>query len=82
MIFLAWAWPSAGPPTPGLAHVPLNRFHHVPGRPRSLRAERATPDDVTAALRYLIDARAVTGQMIAVDSGQHLGWLTPDIIHP
>jgi NAD(P)-dependent dehydrogenase (short-subunit alcohol dehydrogenase family) len=28
--------------------------------------------DLGAALRYLIDARAVTGQMIAVDSGQHL----------
>ena len=36
--------------------------------------------DLCAALLYLIDARAVTGQMIAVDSGQHLGWRTPDII--
>jgi NAD(P)-dependent dehydrogenase (short-subunit alcohol dehydrogenase family) len=30
------------------------------------------PTDIGAALRYLIDARSVTGQMIAVDSGQHL----------
>jgi NAD(P)-dependent dehydrogenase (short-subunit alcohol dehydrogenase family) len=30
------------------------------------------PAEIGAALRYLIDARAVTGQMIAVDSGQHL----------
>jgi NAD(P)-dependent dehydrogenase (short-subunit alcohol dehydrogenase family) len=30
------------------------------------------PAQVGAALRYLIDADAVTGQMIAVDSGQHL----------
>ncbi|ODT85992.1 SDR family oxidoreductase [Phenylobacterium sp. SCN 70-31] len=30
------------------------------------------PEDIGAALAYLIDARAVTGQMIAVDSGQHL----------
>lgn len=30
------------------------------------------PGDIGGALRYLIDARAVTGQMIAVDSGQHL----------
>ena len=43
------------------------------GRPVSL-------DDLTAALRYLIDAPSVTGQMIAVDAGQHLGWRTPDII--
>ncbi|MBE7217273.1 MAG: SDR family oxidoreductase [Caulobacteraceae bacterium] len=36
-------------------------------------------DDLAGALRYLIGARAVTGQMIAVDSGQHLGWRTPDV---
>ncbi len=39
----------------------------------------AEPDDIAAAVRYLIDARAVTGQMIAVDGGQHLAWQTPDI---
>lgn len=40
------------------------------------------PEDIARALRYLIDARTVTGQMIAVDSGQHLAWRTPDIIEP
>lgn len=40
----------------------------------------ATPEDITAALGYLIDARAVTGQMIAVDGGQHLAWQTPDVV--
>ena len=34
---------------------------------------------VDALARYLIDAPSVTGQMIAVDGGQHLAWLTPDI---
>lgn len=36
-------------------------------------------DDHAAALTYLIGARSVTGQMIAVDGGQHLGWRTPDV---
>lgn len=40
---------------------------------------RATPEDIAQALRYLIDARRVTGQMIAVDGGQHLAWRTPDV---
>ena len=40
----------------------------------------ATPDDICGALSYLIDARAVTGQMIAVDGGQHLAWQTPDVM--
>ena len=31
------------------------------------------------ALAYLIGARSVTGQMIAVDGGQHLAWRTPDV---
>lgn len=43
-------------------------------------ARRVSGEDIAQALRYLIDARAVTGQMIAVDSGQHLAWRTPDII--
>ena len=43
---------------------------------------RATPADITAAALYLIDAPSVTGQMIAVDGGQHLAWLTPDIVLP
>jgi NAD(P)-dependent dehydrogenase (short-subunit alcohol dehydrogenase family) len=43
--------------------------------------ERAVnPAEIAAALRYLIDAPSVTGQMIAVDAGQHLGWRTPDVI--
>ena len=37
-------------------------------------------DDIVRALRYLLAAPAVTGQLICVDGGQHLGWRTPDII--
>lgn len=32
----------------------------------------SSPEQMGVALRYLIEATAVTGQMIAVDSGQHL----------
>jgi NAD(P)-dependent dehydrogenase (short-subunit alcohol dehydrogenase family) len=39
-----------------------------------------TAQEIAAALRYLIDAPSVTGQMIAVDGGQHLAWRTPDVI--
>ncbi|MEW9837170.1 SDR family oxidoreductase [Mesorhizobium marinum] len=35
--------------------------------------------DFGAAIRYLFAARAVTGQMIALDGGQHLAWQTPDV---
>jgi NAD(P)-dependent dehydrogenase (short-subunit alcohol dehydrogenase family) len=42
----------------------------------------ASPSEIGHALAYLIDARSVTGQMVAVDGGQHLSWRTPDIIDP
>jgi NAD(P)-dependent dehydrogenase (short-subunit alcohol dehydrogenase family) len=32
------------------------------------------PQEVAEAVAYLIAANAVTGQMIALDGGQHLGW--------
>lgn len=35
--------------------------------------------DICAALAYLLRAKAVTGQLICVDGGQHLGWQTPDV---
>jgi NAD(P)-dependent dehydrogenase (short-subunit alcohol dehydrogenase family) len=35
--------------------------------------------DLVAAVLYLAGARSVTGQVIAVDCGQHLGWRTPDL---
>jgi len=31
-------------------------------------------------IRYLYETRSVTGQMIALDGGQHLAWETPDIV--
>jgi NAD(P)-dependent dehydrogenase (short-subunit alcohol dehydrogenase family) len=30
-------------------------------------------------IRYLREARSVTGQMVALDGGQHLAWQTPDV---
>ncbi|MBN9058718.1 SDR family oxidoreductase [Kaistia sp. MMO-174] len=31
-------------------------------------------------IRYLYETRSITGQMIALDGGQHLAWETPDIV--
>lgn len=39
----------------------------------------AHPSDICAALGFFLDSPAVTGQMIAVDGGQHLAWQTPDV---
>ena len=39
----------------------------------------AEPEDVARTVQYLLEAEAVTGQMLAVDGGQHLIWQTPDV---
>ena len=38
-----------------------------------------TPEEIAAAVRFVLDAPAMTGQMIALDGGQHLAWETPDV---
>jgi NAD(P)-dependent dehydrogenase (short-subunit alcohol dehydrogenase family) len=38
------------------------------------------PEEIAAAVVYLAGAKSVTGQMIAVDAGQHIGWRTPDVV--
>ncbi len=37
------------------------------------------PDEICAALQFLIASKSVTGQMLALDGGQHLGWLVPGL---
>ena len=46
----------------------------------TLTGRGSNPDEIARALLFLIDADAVTGQMIAVDGGQHLIWQTPDVV--
>ena len=42
---------------------------------RSTLDQRAVGgEDVTTAIRFLLDTRSITGQMIALDAGQHLAW--------
>lgn len=43
-------------------------------------ARAGSPEAVAEAVLWLTQAEMVTGQMIAVDGGQHLAWRTPDIL--
>lgn len=53
--------------------------HFAHQRSNTILQRGADPDDITAALGYLLDAKSVTGQLLCVDGGQHLGWRTPEI---
>ncbi|MFD1746134.1 SDR family oxidoreductase [Rhizobium helianthi] len=37
------------------------------------------PDEFGRTIRFLFDTPSITGQMIALDGGQHLAWETPDV---
>jgi NAD(P)-dependent dehydrogenase (short-subunit alcohol dehydrogenase family) len=44
----------------------------------SMPLKRATaPEEIADAVRFILAAPAMTGQMIALDDGQHLGWAQP-----
>ena len=36
--------------------------------------------DICSAVDFFIKNRSITGQVIAIDSGQSLNWQTPDVI--
>ncbi|MFK0383326.1 SDR family oxidoreductase [Agrobacterium sp. NPDC090273] len=37
------------------------------------------PEEFGRTIRFLFDTPSITGQMIALDGGQHLSWETPDV---
>jgi NAD(P)-dependent dehydrogenase (short-subunit alcohol dehydrogenase family) len=37
----------------------------------------ATPDEIAQGVLYILSAASMTGQMIALDGGEHLGWQVP-----
>ena len=67
-------------PGPTLKGARQSEDHFRRQRAATILERGADPDDICAALAYLLTARAVTGQMIAVDGGQHLAWQTPDVL--
>jgi NAD(P)-dependent dehydrogenase (short-subunit alcohol dehydrogenase family) len=67
-------------PGPTLRGTRQSESHFARQREATILGRGADPSGITAALGFLLDAEAVTGQMIAVDGGQHLAWQTPDVL--
>ncbi len=65
-------------PGPTLKSVHQTDADFVAEKAATLTGEGSNPGEIVRALRYLIAASSVTGQMIAADGGQHLMWQTPD----
>ncbi|MCH8239754.1 MAG: SDR family oxidoreductase, partial [Proteobacteria bacterium] len=66
-------------PGPTLRSARQSEAQFVRQTTATILGRGASPEDVAAAVRYLLEARAVTGQTLVVDGGQHLIWRTEDV---
>lgn len=69
-------------PGPTLKGARQSAAHFARQRAATVLGRGANASDVTAALGFFLDSPAVTGQFLAIDGGQHLGWQTPDVMGP
>lgn len=66
-------------PGPTMQGARQSAEHFARQRSNTILKRGADPEGITQALGYFLDARGVTGQLLCVDGGQHLGWETPDV---
>lgn len=69
-------------PGPTIRGHRQSESHFARQRAATVLGRGSDPEDILAALDYLLGAKAVTGELLCVDGGQHLGWRTPDILGP
>ena len=67
-------------PGPTLIGARQSQSHFSKQRAGTPLQRGANPEDINSALGYLLDSHSVTGQLLLVDGGQHLGWQTPDVV--
>jgi NAD(P)-dependent dehydrogenase (short-subunit alcohol dehydrogenase family) len=66
-----------GPTYPSEREGEAGLNHEAEGTPLG---RAVSGDEIAEAVVYLAKARNVTGQILCVDAGQHIGWRTPDIV--
>ncbi len=67
-------------PGPTLQGARQTATHFAKQREATILGRGANASDITSAMDYILSSPALTGQLICVDGGQHLGWQTPDIL--
>jgi len=66
-------------PGPTLIAARQSDDHFARQRRSCILGRGADPEDILAAMRFILSCKAFTGQMLAIDGGQHLAWQTPDM---
>ena len=67
-------------PGPTMQGARQSAAHFAAQRKATILQRGASSADICKALGFLLDCPSVTGQMIAVDGGQHLVWQTQDVL--
>lgn len=67
-------------PGPTLRGGRQSEEHFAKQRAATIMSRGSNPEDMTGALDYILRSPALTGQLLCIDGGQHLGWETPDVI--
>jgi NAD(P)-dependent dehydrogenase (short-subunit alcohol dehydrogenase family) len=67
-------------PGPTLRGARQSERHFADQRAATVLGRGASPAEIASALAFILDAPGLTGQLIAIDGGQHLAWRTPDVL--
>jgi NAD(P)-dependent dehydrogenase (short-subunit alcohol dehydrogenase family) len=67
-------------PGPALPSARMDQAEFDKQARLTLLGRGTSPEEISAVTKFILSQPALTGQMIALDGGQHLVWQTPDII--
>ncbi|MHA3913253.1 SDR family oxidoreductase [Halovulum sp. GXIMD14793] len=67
-------------PGPTLQGARQSEAHFQTQRAATILQRGADSEDIARTLRFIVESPALTGQLLCIDGGQHLGWRTPDIL--
>ena len=67
-------------PGPALPSARMNEAAFEKQGRLTLLGRGTSPEEISAAVQFILSQPGLTGQMIALDGGQHLVWQTPDVV--
>lgn len=67
-------------PGPTLKGGRQSAEHFDAQRKATISGRGSNPEDIVGAMEFILKSPALTGQLLCIDGGQHLGWMTPDVL--
>ena len=68
-------------PGPVLKNKRQSENHFKKQYKNTILQQKVSTDDICKTIEFIINNQSITGLTIPVDSGQNLGWKTPDLIN-